>query len=829
MHGPGVNRTAAATCLPLMSEENRKLASAWWTSANSGVIALARDWKPARLPPLFLNPGERRLKTIQRAKPLHFGEMSGYYILGDWITFVFVPEDYPGTDYTADRVYVAGSFNGWDSAVGQTLWELSPTVLEGRKVWLLTTRFRLSAKDRSPQFKFVTGSYHWIEVPADATNAVQSESGSRNFEIRREVTGRHLFLFSVGERHGLSEVDEILWKDGEAEESVQVRPGPFFRHLGTDLELGALCEGEQTTFRLFAPRARTVRVVFAANAGMEQPTILEMERADETTFEATFAKNLHGYFYHYHVDGNPAAAGSHFDPAFPVLDPYAKAVVGPRGPGIVWDRAHTPAPGKKFKPPRPQDVIMAECHVRDLIAKAPVEMSEAERRGFAGLAKVLRKGGDYLERLGVNTVELQPVQENDATGAEEYHWGYMTANFFSPDSGYATRPLEGSQIAEFADLVKAFHERGTAVVLDVVYNHVGEPAHLLFVDKAYYFELNRDDQLTNWSGVGNDLRCGSPMARRLIVDSLKYLVETFDVDGFRFDLAELIGMDVLREIERELRKIKPGILLIAEPWSFRGHIAWALKGTSYSFWNDGYREFLRDYVLGKGNQDGLRYFLAGSTASAAHFPAQSVNYVESHDDYAFLDRITEKDNHNAEHPTARDQRRIHLLATLLFGSMGMPMMSAGQDFLRTKFGHHNTYQRGDINALDFAREKRFKRTAAYWRAWIAFRLSARGRALRLAEAPPPGYLEFFGAESTSALVCLFNANGTTSARRLLLAVNPHDDPVDIALPDVDTEAFHLVADTDRFARTHLRKSHVSLHEGRAYLAGLSCALWVEKK
>jgi pullulanase len=103
----------------------------------------------------------------------------------------------------------------------------------------------------------------------------------------------------------------------------------------------------------------------------------------------------------------------------------------------------------------------------------------------------------------------------------------------------------------------------------------GEPNHLLHIDKAYYFQLDEAGNLTNWSGCGNDLRCDTPMGRRLIIDSLTHLVETYDVDGFRFDLAELIGVEVLREIEAALKRVKPSIVLIAEPWSFRGHIAWS--------------------------------------------------------------------------------------------------------------------------------------------------------------------------------------------------------------------------------------------------------------
>ena len=139
----------------------------------------------------------------------------------------------------------------------------------------------------------------------------------------------------------------------------------------------------------------------------------------------------------------------------------------------------------------------------------------------------------------------------------------MTVNYFSPESSYAAEPEKASQIEEFRALVQDFHELDMAVIIDVVYNHVGEPNHLLFIDKYYYFHVNNGNDLMNWSGCGNDLRCDTPMGRRLIIDSLKHLVETYDVDGFRFDLAELIGIEVLRDIEVELKYIKHWLVLIS--------------------------------------------------------------------------------------------------------------------------------------------------------------------------------------------------------------------------------------------------------------------------
>ena len=135
-----------------------------------------------------------------------------------------------------------------------------------------------------------------------------------------------------------------------------------------------------------------------------------------------------------------------------------------------------------------------------------------------------------------------------------------------------------------------------AVILDVVYNHVGIPNHLACLDRELYFSTDEIGRLTNHSGCGNDLNCQSEPARKLVMDSVKYLVQAFDADGFRFDLGELLGMELLKEMETELRKIKPKIVLIAEPWSFRGRLPFEMKETGYSLWSDSCRERILEYV-----------------------------------------------------------------------------------------------------------------------------------------------------------------------------------------------------------------------------------------
>ena len=592
--------------------------------------------------------------------------------------------------------------------------------------------------------------------------------------------------------------------------------------------LGAQVADEATTFRLFAPRAREVTVSFFRYLDSPEPKTLKLSQLNDGVWEAVHPENLHGWYYYYHVDSNHKNPFSHFNPSFKVLDPYALVAVGPAGPGIVWDIRRNAHSGAPFEPPCWHDLVILEAHVRDLIQHAPVPLDEEERLGFTGLKKWIEAEGSYLRSIGINAVELQPVQEyGDHYAKEQYHWGYMPVNFFAPESSYALVPELGSQIEEFQELIETFHAHGIAVILDVVYNHVGEPNNLLHIDKQYYFQLNDEGELTNWSGCGNDFRADTPMGQRLIIDSLTHLIEAYDVDGFRFDLAELIGVSVLREVEIALKRVKPSVILIAEPWSFRGHIALALKSTGFAFWNDGFRDFIRDYLMGQGNQEGLRYFMAGSLGHLTAWPAQSINYVESHDDHCWIDKVTENPNHWGEHPTPNDRRRTHMMLAILMCSLGIPMLGAGQDMLRSKQGIHDSYRAGEINALNYQRLITYSGSHDYFRRWIRFRLSERGRLFRLDSAPGASFLRHFGAEHGSALAILYNADLIYGQNRLLFAINPHHEMAHIALDELDIRRWKQLADHERFDEAGLTSARLPFAQGRLELPPLTCGLWEE--
>jgi pullulanase len=823
------------TRAPFNLDQAQRIARAWLSSTSSGIIELDADWAGASLP--LLAPGDHAFAfaDLRPAPPSLYADEAAYYVDdAGQVVFVLDPAEHSWVDFGKMPVYVAGDFNGWEKAIGQQEWALEPGEINDRAVWLLRRPGEPLLTEPPQQFKFVTGDQRWLDLPRDATNLVPDGNGHFNRALLRHRTGRNLFEFITTEPVLLNQTYTVIHvRDGREAPKTRVRLGKFFHELQSNLPLGALVRRGETTFRLFAPRAKHVRLFLCEKLDdMGAAFGYELERRGEEgewrgVWETHLDRNLHGWFYWYSISG-PRDVFGHFHPNHKVLDPYAQAAVGREGPGIVLDPTWVGRGDRSFATPSWQDLVVVEGHVRDLVAHAPIPLSADERLGFTGLRKWVESPDFYLAQLGVNCVELQPVHEFDNKTRDEYQWGYMTANYFAPASAYGLNSTQASSVQEFQELVSAFHRRGMAVVLDVVFNHVGDPAHLLFVDKLYYFELDDAGTLENGSGCGNDLRCRSAMAQRLIIDSLIHYIEVYGVDGFRFDLAELIGVDVLRDIETAVKRVKPDVILIAEPWSFRGHIAAALRPTGFASWNDGYRNFVRDYVHGRGGADKLEYFLKGSPWHFAFWPAQTVNYTESHDDRTWLDVITENADHNGFHPTQNDRQRTHLMAAILMASVGIPMLAAGQDFLRSKHGTNNTYLRGDLNALDYRRLARYPATHAYFADWIAFRRSDRGRLLRLFSRPGEGFFRCFTQAGGPALVTIYNADGSHGRGRLMLAINPHTDDTTVMIDDFGAWDWELLADHECFYHGG-RRPPGQVASRDLFIPALGCSLWWSSK
>jgi pullulanase/glycogen debranching enzyme len=808
----------------MSSHESHRIAKAFLTAPNEGVVELSHDWKAQRLPRISFGGERDGFLKVEPIPASDFAFESRYYVdKNNFGVFVFDPIEHPIFEYEELSIYLAGSFNGWQDAVGKAKWRMSRTQFEGREVYSLKLPLELLNNEGAIHFKFVTDQHYWIPADSEAPNFVSDDEGNGNYRFNLRRSGRHRLRFRLSRPLDLSENHSLVYHGRLHSHEADLDPGPFFFDLKSDKPLGAIVDGARTTFRLFAPRAKWVKVgVFQKGESKEKLEWTLMERSNDYVWEAVFPRNLTGARYWYRLDG-PSGPSGNFDPDFKILDPYAKATLSREGPGIVVDeKAYSPV--CNFQPAAWQDLILMEAHARDLVAGIPEIGKNGVPLGFSDLNRSVQEEKFYPATMGINALELQPVQENDSQSYAEYHWGYMTTNFFSPASSYASDPESASQIEEFRDLVSSIHSRGMAVILDVVYNHLGEPAHLMYIDKLYYFHLEGEGVLTNWSGCGNDMRCDAPMSRRLIVESLKHLVAFYGVDGFRFDLADLVGKAALQEVERELKSIKPDVILIAEPWSFRGHIGRDLRDTGFASWNDGYRESIKSYVRGGSSSETLSYFLMGSPGDYASWPAQTVNYTESHDDRTWIDVITEHAENNGSHPSVNDQRRTRMMAAIMMMSIGIPMIHAGQDFLFSKNGVNNTYQRGDLNALDYDRRIEYALTSDYFKDWISFRKSDLGELVRHYSRANRGFFDFIETEGRNALAAVFNADRSKGKTRLLFAVNPELEPLRIPLGNWEADWIQL-ADHDRFWGFEEKSLNNNLRS-ELTLPPLGTGLWV---
>jgi len=404
---------------------------------------------------------------------------------------------------------------------------------------------------------------------------------------------------------------------------------------------------------------------------------------------------------------------------------------------VVMDPPTPAVPAFSFEIPKIEDLVVCEAHVRDLTAHPSAGIDDELRGRFVGLQSdglPLR----HLRRMGYNCIELLPIHEFDDEPPGQYHWGYMTSLFFAPDAAYGTTPL-GAATNEFAALVARLHKLGFAVVMDVVFNHTGAPHHLARLDRAYYYRRGDDGGWANVSGCGNDLRSESHMARRLVVDACRFWLERYGVDGFRFDLAHLIDGGTLDAIAAMADEVRPGAILIAEPWSFGGDNKAALGATGvWSCWNDDFRNRVKSFVLGHlAHRDELVEVLSGSTALWASSPGASVNYVESHDDYTLVDHLSHRKDRDGSHPTVREIRQNRMCALMLLTAPGIPMLAQGQELLRSKGGCGNSYDRGDaVNAVRWDRRTACTANVEYVRALVALRRSTAGAPFRRAAAVP---------------------------------------------------------------------------------------------
>ncbi len=783
-----------------------QLASARWETLTTGLVALARDWTSPGLPPLRLNE-PAALTRLEPADPRLQALRAGHWIQGDEVHFflwkVLVP------DLAEGQARVVGPFNAWGEVADAERWILRAACVAGVDGFVLVVPLaEILPRSGQVPFKFRQLDGRWIEPPHDADNIRRDWRGHRNLLVDGARTGRHVFRFVATGLDSFSGQTRLIWGEGVNSESCDILNCGPFDHCQPPGRFGALSVDGRTTFRVFAPSAPSISVHWSLPT-TPVPTTgqLSLKPEGQGAWIGMVEHDLTGAMYSLTkgVDTSP------------LIDPWARRLgaIGETRVAYVSGAADDIPYRDSFTPPAAEDLVIIEAHLRDLLALN----GPSKNLGFRELAQWIREDGKYLRSLGVNALELLPCTDYErGPDRSEYHWGYMPISAFAPASAYA-HAVDGSSATEdFKALVAACHSAGIAVVMDLVLNHFGSPNTFHALDADYWFRKDATGALSNFSGCGNDFRAESPMGTRLVVDSILYWLTNLGVDGVRLDLAELLGAPVLREVEAEVRARAPHKILIAEPWSFRGHIARDLDHTTWSSWDDAFREFLPAYVRGHARVTDLLHQMAGCGIR----PAARVRYAQSHDDHAWLDRITAQPSHDGSDPLPEDILRTRLMHVLLLTSVGIPMLAAGQDFLSSKRGVGNTWRNPELNALSSERLKRYASEHAFVAMLIQLRLSDIGRVLRSATAVSPGWMNPSFAEGTEAFAAELNADGAVGPHRLLVAANPHPWAVEIVVPE---GVWSQVVVSPQPDCLHAPGPAPTLKAGRLSLPALGCGVW----
>ncbi|MCR5605619.1 MAG: glycogen debranching protein GlgX [Treponema sp.] len=609
---------------------------------------------------------------------------------------------------------------------------------------------------------------------------------------------------------------------------------------GKCLPMGASVTPEGVNFSLFSRNGTRVILELYENENDSKPAVM---------YELSPENNKTGDIWHIFVEGLKAGAlymyrvygpfepskGHRFDGKQVLFDPYAKAMTAvpvfknlPKGYTVIRDKMdidlekeHSLSVFPKcvvvddksydWEGDKPLGIplcksIIYETHLKGFTASPS---SEVEHSGtYKGLIEKL----PYIKDLGVTSVELLPIFEFDETENSNTNprtgeklknfWGYNTISFFAPKASYAFDKRPGACVNEFKDLVKAFHKEGIEIILDVVFNHTAEGnengvmLNFRGLDNSIFYHLVNDhrEYYLNFSGCGNALNCNNPVVVEFVIECLRYWVLEMHIDGFRFDLASVLGRGQNGEILQKaplLDSIAQDPVLhntkvIAEPWDAAGaYQVGSFFGDRWCEWNDRYRDDIRRFWRGDdyvATQAATR--ISGSSdlyASSGRRPFNSINFVTCHDGFTLNDVVSYDNKHNEQNgennrdgsdnnnsynngyegvsanPVIERNRfkQVRNFILTLFISQGTPMLLAGDEFRRTQFGNNNAYcQDNEISWLDWALENKNKNLVEFTKRAIALR--KKHPVFRRSDF----FRGFRGEGNKSADICWYTKDGT---------------------------------------------------------------------
>ncbi|MFV0255731.1 MAG: type I pullulanase [Erysipelotrichaceae bacterium] len=497
--------------------------------------------------------------------------------------------------------------------------------------------------------------------------------------------------------------------------------------------LGVIVNNDITTFHLWAPTATLVRVV------IDESEVYNLQRYPRGLYKLTLNENKHLSSYYYLIEVNGKIKRT--------LDPYGlSSIENSKANAIIdLDKLNLPS---KVSPSKANDTLIGEVSIRDFTKGLAIE-NRATFKGFttSGL-KIADQavGFDYLVDLGITHVQIMPV--NDFATVDElnpfrfYNWGYDPAQYFTLEGSYASdAKLADQRMKEFYHLVRSLHINNLKVIVDVVFNHVYDLATspLYLSVPYYYFRYNDNSTLSNGSFCGNDLDSKALMMRRYIVDVLKFYVNFYDVDGFRFDLMGILDIDTMQLIARELQMIKPDIMLYGEGWSMptalsdmeKASVYNADKLLDYGFFDDYFRDVSKGrseknhqrelgYLTGDFSKiEDFKNALCGNSPRSNVKNHQVIHYTECHDNYTLWDKI--KHSCHLDSKELRIKKHKLVLASTMLAK-GIFFFQLGQEFCRSKNGVDNSYNSSDdINMINWQRVVSYQEVVNYFKRLIRLR------------------------------------------------------------------------------------------------------------
>ena len=582
----------------------------------------------------------------------------------------------------------------------------------------------------------------------------------------------------------------------------------------------------KTTFRLFAPRDGKPKVmVFKDAAKLKGAKSVMMKYLPEGYWEAEIKGDLKDQFYAFQLTGVKNAQ--------PTPGVFAKAVsVNGKYGAIVDLRETDPELWDKDRKPRvktPADLVIYEMHHRDFSIDASSGLTYKGKY----LALTEAKAIDHLKELGINAVHILPSYDYGSVDEtrlsdNKYNWGYDPVNYNVPEGGYSTDPYNPkSRISEFKQMVQALHKAGINVILDVVYNHTYDIDHSNFqrTYPDYYYRKNADGTYSNGSGCGNETASDKPMMRRFMIESVKYWMQEYHIDGFRFDLMGIHDIETMNAIRQAVDEIDPTVFIYGEGWS-AGSCAYpgeklGLKANIPQMPGiAAFSDEIRDALRGPFSDDTKGGFLAGvpDTEESVKFgivgaishpqidmtkvnyssvpwalqPTQMISYVSCHDDMCLVDRLKasvpslKTSDGKLSESQMEELIRLDLLAqTAVFTSQAVPFMLSGEEMLRDKKGVHNSFESPDsINHLDWDNLKRYPQVFDYYKNLIALRKLH--PAFRMGSADMVRqHLEFLDAPKQVVAFRLKNYAGRDDWRTIIVILNASKEEQTIAVPQGD--------------------------------------------